>query len=135
MIVPMRVESRGPGGIRKPKFTIKDRIIAHLAEFPSERGRPRVSAEISQQGIAEAVGILSRHIQQYVRPLVIEGLVTELKGYIDGGRQRQKVYFLTSQGKTEAFCLKRDYSLVGPPIISPLPSEVQKALGVLPSLE
>ena len=74
----------------------------HLANYSMQEPDHEAPREVSQQGIAEAVGIRLRHISQYIRPMIKEGLVTERSGLVDGGRQHQKVYFLTDQGRKEA---------------------------------
>ncbi len=84
------------------KLTVRDRILVHLAIIGPNQTDHQLPTEISQQGIAEAVGIRQRHISQYVRPMIVEGLVSEDSRYIRGGRQHQKVYFLTKQGRSQA---------------------------------
>src|SRR5260370_36675942 len=86
----------------REKLTVRDRILVHLASFSPNQTDHQLPTEISQQGIAWAVGILQRHISQYVKPMIVEGLVSEESRYIRGGRQHQKVYFLTKQGRTQA---------------------------------
>ena len=89
-------------GMLREKLTVRDRILVHLGSFIPNQTDHQLPAEISQQGIAWAVGILQRHISQYMRPMIYEGLVSEESRYIQGGRQHQKVYFLTKQGRTQA---------------------------------
>ena len=84
------------------KPTVRRRILMHLANYSMQEPDHEAPREVSQQGIAEAVGIRLRHISQYIRPMIKEGLVTERSGLVDGGRQHQKVYFLTDQGRKEA---------------------------------
>ncbi|TMI40050.1 hypothetical protein E6H23_08225 [Candidatus Bathyarchaeota archaeon] len=84
------------------KPTVRRRILMHLANYSVQEPDHEAPREVSQQGIAEAVGIRLRHISQYIRPMIKEGLVTERSGLVDGGRQHQKVYFLTDQGRKEA---------------------------------
>jgi hypothetical protein len=69
----------------------------------------QVPRQVSQKGIAEAVGIFQRHIPQYVRPMIIEGLVSQRSSYIRGGRQHQKVYFLTDRGQVEANWMQSNF--------------------------
>ena len=83
-------------------LTVRDRILLHLATFELYETDHWSPTQVSQKGIAKAVGILQRHIPQYVRPMVKEGLVEEHSSYILGGKQHQKVYFLTKKGRTAA---------------------------------
>src|SRR5438445_9559503 len=83
-------------------LTVRDRILLHLATFELYETDHWSPSQVSQKGIAKAVGILQRHIPQYVRPMITEGLVEEHSSYIQGGKQHQKVYFLTKKGRTAA---------------------------------
>src|SRR6266567_8327057 len=83
-------------------LTVRDRILLHLATFELYETDHWSPTQVSQKGIAKAVGILQRHVPQYVRPMITEGLVEEHSSYIQGGKQHQKVYFLTSKGRAAA---------------------------------
>ena len=83
-------------------LTVRDRILLHLATFELHETDHWSPTQVSQKGIAKAVGILQRHVPQYVRPMITEGLVEEHSSYIQGGKQHQKVYFLTSKGRVAA---------------------------------
>jgi len=84
------------------ELTVRERILVHLATFELYQTDHWSPIQVSQKGIAKAVGILQRHIPQYVRPMIKEGLVEEHSSYIHGGKQHQKVYFLTSKGREAA---------------------------------
>jgi len=86
----------------KSALTTKEKILLHLTYFFEHQNPHRVPRELSQKGIAEAVGISQKHLSQYVRPMIKEGLVLERSSYVLEGRQRQKVYFLTELGRREA---------------------------------
>jgi predicted transcriptional regulator len=94
----------------REKLTVRDRILVHLESFTQNQTDHQLPAEISQQGIAWAVGVFQRHISQYIRPMIVEGLVSEESRYIRGGRQHQKVYFLTKQGRTQADWMNKNSS-------------------------
>src|SRR6266571_174955 len=83
-------------------LTVRDRILLHLATFELYETDHWSPTQVSQKGIAKAVGILQRHVPQYVRPMITVGLVEEHSSYIQGGKQHQKVYFLTSKGREAA---------------------------------
>ena len=87
---------------RKSALTVKEKILLHLPYFSEHQNHQRVPRELSQKGIAEAVGISQKHLSQYIRPMIKEGLVLERSSYILEGRQHQKVYFLTELGRKEA---------------------------------
>ncbi len=90
------------GAERGPGLTVRDRILVHLAEVIGSENGAQVPAEITQTGLARAAGIEQRHVAQYVRPLVKEGLVVERMAHVRGGKQRRRTYFLTPQGRNEA---------------------------------
>lgn len=82
-------------------LTVKDRILLHLME----RGRtlgPEASPDTTQEGIARAAGVALRHVTQYVRPLVRDGLLEERTTHVHGIRQRRRVYTLTDPGRLAA---------------------------------
>jgi tetratricopeptide (TPR) repeat protein len=64
-------------------------------------------ADTTQPGVADGTGIERRHVPQYVRPLIRDGLVTERKAWVPGRRQRVKTYLLTEAGRREASLLRR----------------------------
>lgn len=74
----------------------------HLADFASGEGEAQAPSQITQGGLARGVGIQQRHVPQYVRPLLAQGLVVERIAHIQGARQRKKAYFLTPEGRHEA---------------------------------
>src|SRR5438046_2151899 len=83
----------------KSGLTVKEKILLHLAYFSEHHNDHRVPREVSQKGIAEAVGISQKHLSQYIRPMIKADLVLERSSYILEGRQRQKVWFLTELGR------------------------------------
>lgn len=89
-----------------PRLTVRDRILLHLGGYVGHEGEYQAPLEVTQSGVAEAVGIRLSHVPQYVRPLGALGLVMERSAHVKGGRQRRKVYFLTGPGRTEVARLK-----------------------------
>lgn len=61
---------------------------------------------MSQEGIARGTWIEDRHVPQYVRPMIKEGLVRERMAHVRGSRQRRKVYDLTDSGKASTARLR-----------------------------
>jgi hypothetical protein len=82
--------------------TVREKILAHLAGYAAYEKHHQVPVQVSQRGIAEAVGIKQKHFSQYIRPMIAQGLVSERSSFTIRGKQHQKVYFLTSRGKSEA---------------------------------
>lgn len=86
---------------------VKDRILLHLFDYREFADKIDVPIEMTQQGVAKAVWIDVRHVVQYVRPLIDEGLVRERTAHVQGGRRRRKVYDLTDAGKLKAFEVRK----------------------------
>ncbi len=88
------------------RLTAKERILLHLLEHARSADSPEVSPDLAQEGVAHGTGIEVRHLAQFVRPLIREGLVEERKAHVAGIRQRRKIYGLTSAGRAEAMRLR-----------------------------
>ncbi len=84
------------------RLTVKERILLHLLERDQAADQAEVSVELAQEGVARAAGIELRHLAQFVRPLIEEGLVRERRAHVAGIRQRRKVYALTPFGRATA---------------------------------
>lgn len=96
------VGERG-GGLR---LTVRERMLVHLKDHAARAEAYPAPVEITQAGLAAAVGIERRHLPQYIRPLIAEGLVVERSAPVVGGRQRRKTYALTFAGRKEAVRLQ-----------------------------
>jgi len=88
------------------RLTVKERILLHLLESAQSADDPEVSPALAQEGVARGAGIERRHLAQFVRPLMEEGLVRERQAHVSGIRQRRKVYELTSSGRAAAARLR-----------------------------
>ncbi len=81
------------------RLTAKERILLYLLENSPPRDTVEVSPDLTQEGVARGSRIDLRHVPQYVRPLLREGLVRERQAHVKGIRQRRKVYDLTESGR------------------------------------
>jgi DNA-binding MarR family transcriptional regulator len=79
-------------------FRVRDKILVHLLQYSNYVDRGEYPVEMTQEGIAEAVGILVSHVPRNVKKLRDEGLVVEDSGRVRGKTRRVKVYYLTSRG-------------------------------------
>ncbi len=86
---------------------VKDRILIHLLDYRQFAEEIEVPLEMTHEGIAQAVWIDVRHVAQYVRPLIAQGLARERTTHVRGGRRRRKVYDLTDSGKLTAYQLRK----------------------------
>lgn len=88
------------------ELTVKERIQLHLFEYTRRVEEYEAPAEVTQQGIAQAVDIRVQHVGQYVKPLIEEELAEEGRKHVPGKRRRLKVYFLTPQGRQQVAALR-----------------------------
>ena len=89
-------------------LTARERILLHLAEFPDAPDAFEVPAELSLEGVSRGAHIEARHLAQFARPLLDQGMVQERRAHVQGFHQRRKVYGLTDVGKREAYRLRRE---------------------------
>ncbi|MDG6221311.1 MAG: hypothetical protein QCI38_07690 [Candidatus Thermoplasmatota archaeon] len=81
---------------RKRLATAKEKVVLHLAWDLSsvEKYHP-----YTQEGIAEATGLLRNHIPRALGALMKEGLVAEKREHVTERGRRMKIYVLTSSGR------------------------------------
>jgi tetratricopeptide (TPR) repeat protein len=104
------------GGERSHSLTIQERIVLHLSAYSSQRDAYSVPREVTQAGIAGALGIRVAHASREVRKLVESALVDERDAAVQGARRHQKAYFLTASGVQEAAKMRAE---VGPLVAGP----------------
>ncbi len=101
--------------------TVKERILVHLLSYYRYVSEDRVPYDISQPGIANAVGVSRPHISQEMGKLmkkdpgVIRGDIRRVKGIT----RKRKVYFLTPQGLQRAKKLVDRFSRMDVKIVTP----------------
>ena len=88
------------------RLTAKERILLHLFDHARYADAYEAPVDVTQEGIAKAVGIRGPHFQQYVKPLISEGLVEERTSHVTRQARRRKVYFLTSKGRQHVATLR-----------------------------
>lgn len=87
-------------------LTTKERILLYLLEHLPQRDAKAVTQNLTRESIARASRINTRHLPQYMRPLVDAGWVVERQAHVEGIRQRRKVYELTDAGRRKARALQ-----------------------------
>ncbi len=99
------------------KITVKTKILVYLSDYLNFKNRYIYPYEITQEGIAKAVGITVTHVPRELEDLLKKGLVEEIKGRVKDKEKRVNVYFLTPTGllevekiKNEVGSLKIDYN-------------------------
>lgn len=87
-------------------LTVNDRILLHLHDF---RGvTTDFPPDITQAGIAGAIGIRRSHIPRSVKRLEEEGALEKRRERIHGSGRRLKMYFLTERGYKRASMIRRE---------------------------
>ena len=92
---------------REKKITGIEKILLHLYNYNRYREEIEVPPAISQDGIADAIGIAQRNVSTAVRKLEERGDLYEKMSHIQGGKRRKKTYFLNEKGIREAEKLKK----------------------------
>ncbi len=79
-------------------LTVQEKILLHLSKYRAYRGKIAVPTAITQEGIAEAIGVKRPHISVEIKRMMKKGLLEEFKAHA-GGRKRRKAYFTTPEGE------------------------------------
>ncbi len=80
------------------KLTIPEKILIHLYAYRKYGERYEYPVEMTQPGIADALGISVTHVPRNVKKLQEQGLVEVRKGHVPGKKKRVTVYVLTPRG-------------------------------------
>ena len=80
-------------------FTGKDRVLLYLSDFTKMEDRYELPKELIQESISNATAIQRKHLPQYLKDLIGEGLVVQRKAHVKGMKQRMNVYYLSSDGR------------------------------------
>ena len=84
--------------------TIRERILLHLSRFKmvNEEEVYNLPFDLTQDGIAAALGISRAHSSLELKKLRVSGKVRENQVHVIGSGIRRKVYYLEPDGKTES---------------------------------
>lgn len=86
--------------------TVKEKILLQLFDFTRFADAYEAPEDVTQEGIARAVGIRVHHVNQYVGPLIEEEWVAERTGHVARKTRRRKLYTLTPKGRSEVARLR-----------------------------
>lgn len=86
----------------KPRLTVQEKILLHLLEHSKSEDRFEVPYSLTQDGIAEAVGVKRSYVSQANREMIEKGIAAEKLSHVKGEARRRKTYFLTPEGMTQA---------------------------------
>jgi len=85
-------------GVFPRSIPVDKRILLHIMEYSKFEHQFEVPFAISQEGIANAIGIRRDNIPRAMKELKGAGLVTEKVARVEGVYRKRKVYFLTEKG-------------------------------------
>jgi tetratricopeptide (TPR) repeat protein/DNA-binding MarR family transcriptional regulator len=120
--------------VRKAALTAPEKILLHLDEFAgaadAEGDAPYA---LSQNGIADRLGLLRSHVPRNVRKLVDRGLAGERLSHLKSGGRSRRIYRPTWEGALEAREIRR--RLESRPVKVELPDGARTArMGEVPGL-
>ena len=92
------------------RVTLRTRILVYLSEYWKYKDKYQLPIEISQEGIARAMGITVSHVPRELDALIKSKLIEEVKGRVIGKEKRVNVYFLTPEGMLEVDRIKKSYA-------------------------
>lgn len=87
-----------------PDFTNSERVLLHLSRHPFNGAA--APYELTQDGVAQAIGRTRAHAAIEIKKLRGEGLVEQHAEHIRGGAVKRQVALLTPSGIREAERLK-----------------------------
>ena len=87
-------------------LTVKERILVHLLPYSRSLDRFHAPKEVTQEGIADGVGIRLNHVPRATKLMLKEEDISQEMGRVSGVSRRRKVYFLTEAGTMKAIKLR-----------------------------
>ncbi len=94
------------------KLTVQERIIIHLSEYSRYMEELEVPFTLTQEGIAQSVGVVRSAIPRAIKKLISKNHVNEILAHVTNLTRRRKVYYLTREGLTSALELKNKLIVV-----------------------
>ena len=82
-------------------LTVKEKTLLHLFDFFPPQRTFEKSFKITQEGVAEAIGIMRSAVPRTMKELISGGLVTDELCHVKGLKRRRKCYLLTTEGYRE----------------------------------
>ncbi len=89
------------------RLTVQDKIIIHLSGYTRFADEFECPEDISQAGIAEAIGKSRAHTTLELKRLKESEMVSERLSHVKGAKVKKKVYQLSGAGVSNAMNLKK----------------------------
>ncbi len=87
-------------------LTVEERTQLHLLSYSRFLNHWEVPFHLTQEGIAESIGIARCNVSRAMKKILQKGLVQERTAHVKGVARKRKVYFLTHDGELMANDLK-----------------------------
>ena len=87
-------------------MTAEERLLIHLLSNPLPERAWDVQKDLTQAGISDSTYIQRKHVPRTIKLAIKRDLVDDTTRHVIGGKQRRKVYFLTTEGFRVAEKLK-----------------------------
>ncbi len=84
------------------ELTYKKKVLLYLMDYIETGNKETYPIDVTQMGIAEAVGMRRTHVSRAVKKLIEKGYVEENLGHVRGRTRKLKVYSLKPKGVEEA---------------------------------
>lgn len=91
-------------------LTSLEKIVIHLRESPPYRKEMGAPFSLTQQGIADSVGMRLNHVSRAVKKLKETGYVSEMTARVRGEIRKRKIYLCTQEGFSLAEQIKDEIS-------------------------
>jgi tetratricopeptide (TPR) repeat protein len=91
----------------KTLATVTERICLYLDNFQSYEGELEGPVELTQNSIAESVGVARGNLTRAILPLIEKKWVETRKVHIPGIRQKRDIYYLCQVGRLESTILRQ----------------------------
>ncbi|WP_455392268.1 tetratricopeptide repeat protein [[Eubacterium] cellulosolvens] len=88
------------------RLTVQERILLHLSEYRDSIEQLEVPFALTQEGIAQDVGVVRSAIPRAIKKLISKNQVREQLAHVNGLTRRRKIYYLTTDGLVHAVELK-----------------------------
>jgi len=90
--------------MQKPgqRMSSEEKVLVHLLPFHGYMGDMVVPFEITQKGVADAIGVKLTQVSRLLSSLTTRGIVIFKKAHVQGIQKKVKVYFLSTEGLSRA---------------------------------
>ncbi|NPA74908.1 MAG: tetratricopeptide repeat protein [Euryarchaeota archaeon] len=111
----------------------RERILLHLSTFSGEVSYFNAPHSLTQEGIAESVGIGRNNVPRELKKLIEDGLITSQKARVSGLRNKRNIYYLTPAGIRRARMIREEMENIEVRVLTPEGDERYMRLKEVPS--